>query len=300
MRAEYGVNDGRDNALAGGDLGAAIHQYTSVGRLAGCSGFVDLSHVLRGDQLIVPKPKPSRTHVSNAVEWRWARWRLGLEEYAGHAKDPELRPKRAPRRIPLAWYGKVRWYQKHVLRPDRLAAKAQAAADAKAVRRARADADRRWERRPDRRSSARADADRRSSGSEEEPSPQAIDRGEPVNVLHQIATDSQLQTILLLIAADVVLGVAASFKDNGQPAFALAYLANFARNDVLGKAVPWATLDALAIAAGSAHVLVPQFDLTNAAHAAFIGVSAALVGSLLGSLKDLGLDLIPAQLGSGR
>lgn len=116
-------------------------------------------------------------------------------------------------------------------------------------------------------------------------------------VLHHVFTDTQLQTILLLVALDFVLGVLAAFKVG---AFKLSYIANFARNDVLGKALPWAALDAGAVIAGDAHILIPGFDLSNAAHAAFVIVAAALVGSILGSVKELGLSGVPPALGSGR
>lgn len=116
-------------------------------------------------------------------------------------------------------------------------------------------------------------------------------------VLRDVFADSQLQTILLLIALDFVLGVLAALKLR---TFQLSYLSNFARNDVLAKALPWAALDVGAILAGDAHLLLPGFDLTNTAHAAFALVAAALVGSILGSIKDLGITVIPASLGSGR
>jgi lysozyme len=123
-RAEYGSNDGRDHGLTGGDQGASAHQYTSVGRVAGVSGYTDLSRVIRGDVLFVPRPKPSKPKRPPAVMWRWARWRLGLGEYEGHQADPEMRPSRAPARIPLRWWGAVRWYQKNVVKPAKKAAKA--------------------------------------------------------------------------------------------------------------------------------------------------------------------------------
>lgn len=135
-RAEYGPNDGRLHSLSGGDQGAAAHQYTSVGRVSGVSGFVDLSSLLRPDQVIVPTPQTVKTTLP-PVAWKWARWRLGLAEYEGHRQDPEMRPHRAPRRIPLGWYRTVRWYQRNVIQPAKKAAAApvdelaqtQAAAD---------------------------------------------------------------------------------------------------------------------------------------------------------------------------
>jgi hypothetical protein len=116
-------------------------------------------------------------------------------------------------------------------------------------------------------------------------------------IIHQIATDSQLEAMLAAIVIDLVLGVLAALKIR---TFNLAYLANFARNDVLGKVVPWAALDAVAIVASGQDIVIPGFDLTAAAHAAFAIVIAAIVGSILGSLKDLGLSVVPAALGSGR
>jgi hypothetical protein len=115
-------------------------------------------------------------------------------------------------------------------------------------------------------------------------------------LLHQIASDTQLQTILLLIAADFILGVVAALK---MGTFKLSYVANFVRNDVVTKAFGWAVLDAFAIVAGNAHIIIPQFDLTNTAHAVFAGVVLAMVGSIASSLSDLGLDVIPSQLGRG-
>jgi hypothetical protein len=126
-RAEYGPNDGRDHGLAGGDGGAAAHQYTSVARMLGISGFVDESHMLRPDQLIVPTPHTVK-HVLPDVAWRWGRWKLGLNEFHGHANDPEMRPRHAPRRIPLGWWRTVRWYQRNVTRTAKKQAKARAAA----------------------------------------------------------------------------------------------------------------------------------------------------------------------------
>lgn len=116
-------------------------------------------------------------------------------------------------------------------------------------------------------------------------------------VLHDVFSDTQLQTILLLVAVDFILGVLAALKIG---TFKLAYLSNFLRNDVVAKAFGWAVLDVGAVIAGDAHILIGGLDLTNMAHAAFVLISAALVGSILGSVKELGLSGVPAALGSGR
>ncbi len=56
-RAEFGPNDGQRHPLAGGDLGAAAHQYTSVAHVPGISGNTDQSHILDESALLVPTEK---------------------------------------------------------------------------------------------------------------------------------------------------------------------------------------------------------------------------------------------------
>ena len=113
-RAEYGADDGRAHPLAGGAMGCAIHQYTEKAVFAGISGFTDANIAMRGDLMLVPKRR--REHrPPNECPWRWARWRLGIAEYEGHARDKLLRPKCAPRIIPISWWRKVRWYKRHSL-----------------------------------------------------------------------------------------------------------------------------------------------------------------------------------------
>jgi hypothetical protein len=117
------------------------------------------------------------------------------------------------------------------------------------------------------------------------------------NLLHQFVSDTQFQTVAALIVLDLILGVAAAAKTR---TFQVAYLANFARNDVLGKVVPFFVIDSAAIVAGGTNIFIPGVDLTNVAHGMFVLVTAAMVGSLLSSLKDLGFSTIPAAAGSGR
>lgn len=116
-RAEYGPNDGRLHSLQGGASGAAAHQYTSVGHIAGVNGATDVSVMLRPDMLLVPHPAAPK--VLPAIAWKWARWRMGLGEYHGHGSDPDLRPRRAPRVIPLHYWRAVRWYKRNVIKPER-------------------------------------------------------------------------------------------------------------------------------------------------------------------------------------
>jgi hypothetical protein len=98
--------------------------------------------------------------------------------------------------------------------------------------------------------------------------------------------DARTQIVLLLVALDLVLGVVASLKLGN---FRLSFVADFARNDILGKVVPFAALYAGYKYASGADIVIPGLDMQVITDAAWAVVLAALVGSLLGSLKDLGL-----------
>jgi len=54
---------------------------------------------------------------------------------------------------------------------------------------------------------------------------------------HAFFEDARVQTLLVLIALDIALGVVASVKAGN---FRLSFVADFARNDLLGKVVPFA------------------------------------------------------------
>ena len=120
----------------------------------------------------------------------------------------------------------------------------------------------------------------------------------PSQILNQFINDNQTQAILALIVLDLILGVIAAFVNKGQ-SFALSYLANFMRNDVLSKVVPFFILSAGAIVSGGTDIVIPGFDMDVVVHGAFIAIAAALVGSLISSLTDLGFPL-PAILGRGK
>ena len=103
-------------------------------------------------------------------------------------------------------------------------------------------------------------------------------------IISSFAHDKQLAVVVSLIAADFVLGVLASFKLG---TFRLTYLSNFAKNDLLGKVVPWFAVFALDKASGAAGIVGP-IDWSQVSTAAFVAVTAAMAGSILSSLADLG------------
>jgi hypothetical protein len=106
-------------------------------------------------------------------------------------------------------------------------------------------------------------------------------------LLHSFVQGQEFQSVVLLVLLDFVLGVCAALKLG---TFALSYVANFARNDVLSKVVPFFILNSAALVAGSHNMLsIPEFDLNNVKDAAYGVIVAAMVGSIVTSLADLGL-----------
>ena len=110
---------------------------------------------------------------------------------------------------------------------------------------------------------------------------------------HAFFNDQRVQVILLLVALDLALGVIAALKKGD---FRLSFVADFARNDILGKVAPFGVIYAGYLYAGSADIVIPGFDLEVAMNGAFVIVLAALVGSLLGSIKELGLSQLPEEV----
>lgn len=101
-----------------------------------------------------------------------------------------------------------------------------------------------------------------------------------------IANDKMLQAMLVLVVVDVIIGVTAAVK-RGE--FSFAKLALFARDDLLGKLVPWSVLYGAWKFAPSASVLGVDFEVITRGAGAI--VIAALVGSLTSSLADLGINV---------
>lgn len=105
-----------------------------------------------------------------------------------------------------------------------------------------------------------------------------------------LAHDDKLIYALILVAVDLVLGVAAALATRQ---FKLSYIADFARNDILNKLVPWGTLYVAAkFATGS------DF-LGTAENAVYVIAIAAWVGSIIASLTALGLPIKWPQITRG-
>ena len=115
------------------------------------------------------------------------------------------------------------------------------------------------------------------------------------DVAHQFANDKQLQAVLVLIALDLILGVAAAVKTRQ---FQFTKLVGFLQNDVLGKVLPWFALFAFGKFAPSVDVL--GLDLNQIQTGVWVLMSAALIASLVSSLADMGLgDKLPGFIVNG-
>ena len=110
---------------------------------------------------------------------------------------------------------------------------------------------------------------------------------------HAFFEDARVQTLLVLITLDIALGVVVSLKAGN---FRLSFLADFARNDLLGKVAPFALIYAAYKYAGSVDLVIPGVDMQVVMDGVWVITLAALVGSLLGSIKDLGLSALPEPL----
>lgn len=104
-------------------------------------------------------------------------------------------------------------------------------------------------------------------------------------LVHRFFNDTLVQITLLLILLDLALGIIASVVKG---TFQLSYIADFARNDLLGKVVPFFLVYGGYVYATHAKIVIPGLNLVVIKDGMWVLVSAALVASLLKSLKDLG------------
>lgn len=98
--------------------------------------------------------------------------------------------------------------------------------------------------------------------------------------------DDKVGIALLLVALDLILGILAAFKLG---TFRLSYVADFLRNDVAFKLVPYFILYVAAIVAGQESFLIDGLDIGLVAGGTYGVLVLAWTGSILGSLRQLGL-----------
>ncbi len=107
-------------------------------------------------------------------------------------------------------------------------------------------------------------------------------------LLHRFFEDDKVWIALLLVVLDFILGVAAAFKAKN---FRLSYLADFARNDILFKLLPYFVVYSGAVVAGNQDFVIPGLDLGVLAGAFYAGLVIAWVGSITASLGELGFPI---------
>jgi Bacteriophage holin family len=109
--------------------------------------------------------------------------------------------------------------------------------------------------------------------------------------IQKLLHDQQLVAIFVLVALDIVLGVAAAINPRTDAGghFNFGKLSDFLRDDVLSKVLPWAALYIFSQMYTGLSVL--GVDLSAIATAIWVVMLAALLNSLYGSLQDLGLPL---------
>jgi hypothetical protein len=107
-----------------------------------------------------------------------------------------------------------------------------------------------------------------------------------IQILSAFAHDDKLKIALVAIFLDFVLGVLAAVKLGN---FRFSYVADFMRNDVLYKLVPWFVLYGAATVAGQVDIVIPGLDLGVVAGASYGVILAAWTASILGSLNTLRL-----------
>jgi hypothetical protein len=109
------------------------------------------------------------------------------------------------------------------------------------------------------------------------------------------AQDTKVHIAIVLVAVDLILGICAAVVNKNQH-FNLAYVGDLLKNDILGKLVPYFALYVLALVQGHEEIL-PGIDFGVIAGVAYGLLVLAMAGSILKSLRDLGLaKYIPQQL----
>lgn len=111
------------------------------------------------------------------------------------------------------------------------------------------------------------------------------------DVLQSFIHDKQLNTVAILIAADLVFGILAAVKAG---TFQFSYITQFLHDDVLAKVVPWLALFTFG-KLDHGTVIAGYGTWNDVSTGAFALVVAALTASLVKSFADLGVP-VPAPV----
>ena len=107
-----------------------------------------------------------------------------------------------------------------------------------------------------------------------------------VDFFHRFFEDTRTQVIILLVILDFLLGIVAALKIGN---FRLSYVSDFLRSDMVFKVGGFAIFYAGYVFAKNADIIIPGLDLEVLMNGAWAIVVLAMAGSLLNSLRDLGL-----------
>lgn len=102
--------------------------------------------------------------------------------------------------------------------------------------------------------------------------------------LHTFLNDTKVQALVLLVIADFVLGASAALKLG---VFRFSYVADFLRNDIAFKLLPYFAFYVFALVAGSVDLVIPGLDFGAVAGAVYGLLVVAWVGSILKSAAEL-------------
>lgn len=109
--------------------------------------------------------------------------------------------------------------------------------------------------------------------------------------IHAFFDDTRTQVILLAAAIDLLLGVLVALWKTKN--FRLSYLADIFRNDIIPKVLGFLVIYAGYLYAKNVDVVIPGLDLEILMNGAFGIITLALAGSILASVKQLGLSGLP-------
>ena len=98
--------------------------------------------------------------------------------------------------------------------------------------------------------------------------------------------DGKVEILAILVALDFLLGVVAAVKSG---TFRLSYISDFVRKDVIFKIGGYLLVYAGAVYAGNADIIIDGLDLGVIAGSVYVVIVAAMIGSILNSIRELGL-----------